>query len=317
MNDLVSIIVPIYKVEPYLRRCLDSIVNQTYTNLEIILVDDGSPDNSPQICDEYAAKDNRIRVIHKENGGLSDARNAGLDICKGEYISFVDSDDWVTLNYIEALLSISLEENADITIGNHFLAYENNIEKAIPFNSSTYSKTEALNRIILQQSLSWGASWGKIYKRKLFNKYKFPVGKIHEDDHTSYKFIYESQKVSCLNQYLYYYFQRKDSISKTDTTYDFTDVMEEQFIFLHQNKELELAELTAINLCWRYLNKYCMNKNKKEKEKVHCYFSELKNIPFFHIKKRLLLYPFGVIPSIYPIFKISVHKIKRFFHSSN
>ena len=98
---LVSIIVPIYKVEPYLRRCLDSIVNQTYTNLEIILVDDGSPDNCPQTCDEYAAKDNRIIVIHKENGGLSDARNIGLDIWKGDYISFVDSDDWVEKKYIE------------------------------------------------------------------------------------------------------------------------------------------------------------------------------------------------------------------------
>ena len=116
-QPLVSIIVPIYKVEPYLRRCLNSIVNQTYTNLEIILVDDGSPDGCPQICDEYAAKDKRIVVIHKKNGGLSDARNTGLDICKGEYISFVDSDDWVDEGYIEKLLSFTQKENADIAIG--------------------------------------------------------------------------------------------------------------------------------------------------------------------------------------------------------
>ena len=114
MKPLVSIIVPIYKVEPYLRRCLDSIVNQTYTNLEIILVDDGSPDGCPQICDEYAAKDNRRVVIHKENGGLSDARNAGLDSCKGEYVSFVDSDDWVDEKYIEILLNLATKENADV-----------------------------------------------------------------------------------------------------------------------------------------------------------------------------------------------------------
>ena len=118
-QPLVSIIVPIYKVEPYLRRCLDSIVNQSYTNLEIILVDDGSPDNCPQICDEYASKDNRIKVIHKKNGGLSDARNAGLDICKGEYISFVDSDDWVDEKYIETLLDLAIKENVDIAIGEH------------------------------------------------------------------------------------------------------------------------------------------------------------------------------------------------------
>ena len=116
MQPLVSIIVPIYKVEPYLRRCLDSIVNQTYTNLEIILVDDGSPDGCPQICDMYAAKDNRIVVIHKNNGGLSDARNAGLNICKGIYISFVDSDDWVGRDYIKILVNNAKKEQADIVI---------------------------------------------------------------------------------------------------------------------------------------------------------------------------------------------------------
>lgn len=103
-TPLVSIIVPIYKVEPYLRRCVDSIVCQTYTNLEIILVDDGSPDTCPQICDEYANKDKRIVVIHKKNGGLSDARNAGLNSCKGEYISFIDSDDYVDYDFIESLI---------------------------------------------------------------------------------------------------------------------------------------------------------------------------------------------------------------------
>ena len=113
-QPLVSIIIPIYKVEPYLRCCLDSIVNQTYTNLEIILVDDGSPDGCPKICDEYAAKDNRIVVIHKENGGLSDARNAGLDVYKGDYVYFIDSDDIIPSNCIYALFEILSKENADI-----------------------------------------------------------------------------------------------------------------------------------------------------------------------------------------------------------
>lgn len=316
-NPLVSIIVPIYKVEPYLRRCLDSIVNQTYTNLEIILVDDGSPDGCPQICDEYAAKDKRIVVIHKENGGLSDARNAGLDICKGEYVSFVDSDDWVHKKYIEELIKIAIKKNADITIGNHFLAHEGYIDKAAPFKSSTYSKKEAIKKIITQQTLPWGASWGKIYKKRIFCKYKFPIGKIHEDDYTSYKFVYEAKKILCINQYLYYYFQRDNSISKADTTYDFTDVMEEQFTFLCQNKELKLAELTAINLCWRYLNKYYTNKNTNEKKKIHFYFFELKKLPIFHIKKRIQLYPFGSFPFIYPICKKTFLTIKKYFSLSH
>ena len=117
IHSLVSIIVPIYKVEPYLHRCLDSIVNQSYTNLEIILVDDGSPDTCPQICDEYATKDNRIVDIHKNNGGLSDARNVGLDISKGEYITFVDSDDWIDKQYVETLLTLITTENSDIVFG--------------------------------------------------------------------------------------------------------------------------------------------------------------------------------------------------------
>jgi len=314
-NPLVSIIVPIYKVEPYLRRCLDSIVNQTYTNLEIILVDDGSPDGCPQICDEYAARDKRIVVIHKGNGGLSDARNAGLDICKGEYISFVDSDDWVDETYIETLLDLSIKENADISIGNHSFAYENGSIKTISFESKSYLKSEAIKKIILHQTLPWGASWGKIYKRNIFFKYNFPIGKFHEDDYTSYKFIYEANKIACIDKTLYNYFQRNDSISKNDTTYDFTEVRKEQLTFLLQNKEYELAELTAINLCWHYLNSYCAKKEDGKKNFLH-FFSQLKKIPSYHTTKRLCLYPLGAFPSIYPIYKKTFFKIKQFFLSS-
>ncbi|PWK93828.1 glycosyltransferase involved in cell wall biosynthesis [Hallerella porci] len=314
-QPLVSIIVPIYKVEPYLRRCLDSIVKQTYTNLEIILVDDGSPDGCPQICDEYAAKDKRIVVIHKENGGLSDARNAGLDICKGEYISFVDSDDWVSENYIEVMLNIAIKENADISICNHNFVHNDGSKKNIIFEERTYTKKEALKKIILQQTLPWGASWGKIYKRKIFNKYKFPVGIIHEDDYTSYKFIYEADKIVCIDKTLYNYFQRSDSISKLDTTYDFTEVRKNQLTFLLENKEYELAELTAINLCWHYLNSYCAKKEDGKKNFLH-FFSQLKKIPSYHTTKRLCLYPLGAFPSIYPIYKKTFFKIKQFFLSS-
>src|SRR5574344_122915 len=149
MNDLVSIIVPVYKVEPYLKRCLDIILNQTYKNIEIILVDDGSPDKCPQICDEYAKKDNRIIVIHQENGGLSAARNTGLDIAKGEYISFVDSDDWVHLQYIEVLLTSALKENADIIIGNHIRVNNSLIQHEDKYlNIKSYRSLDALNILI-------------------------------------------------------------------------------------------------------------------------------------------------------------------------
>ena len=125
MEDLISVVVPIYNVENYIKKCVDSILSQTYKNLEIILVDDGSPDNCPQICDEYAQKDNRIKVIHKENGGLSDARNAGIDISKGKFITFIDSDDYIEKDYVEVLYN-SIKENAsDMAIGSHKAIYDN------------------------------------------------------------------------------------------------------------------------------------------------------------------------------------------------
>ena len=125
-EDIVSIIVPVYKVENEIDRCIQSILNQTYTSIEIILVDDGSPDKCPQICDKYAKQDKRIKVIHKENGGLSDARNVGLDMAKGEYIAFIDSDDWVEDSFIEQLLTNLISTNSDISICGYTLVNENN-----------------------------------------------------------------------------------------------------------------------------------------------------------------------------------------------
>ena len=208
---LISIIVPIYKVEPYLRRCLDSIVNQTYTNLEIILVDDGSPDGCPQICDEYAAKDNRIVVIHKENGGLSDARNAGLDICKGEYISFVDSDDWVTPTYIEYLIKAIKDNNAELAVCNYTQtkqSYILNIPNTSPPEYEILTSTSAVKKLWSKDNVTFVTSWGKLYKASLFASIHFPNGKIHEDEYTTYKLLYLSKKTVFLNESHYFYYQR-------------------------------------------------------------------------------------------------------------
>ena len=125
MEELISVVVPVYNVEKYIDKCINSIINQTYKNLEIILVDDGSPDNCGNICDEYAKKDNRIIVIHKENGGLSDARNTGIEVSKGKYITFIDSDDYISDNYVSFLYNLIIEYKADISIGKHYVLYEN------------------------------------------------------------------------------------------------------------------------------------------------------------------------------------------------
>ena len=189
---LISIIVPIYKVEPYLRRCLDSIVNQTYTNLEIILIDDGSPDGCPQICNEYAARDDRIVVIHKENGGLSDARNAGLDICKGEYISFVDSDDWIADVFIEVMFKVLKDNKATMAISDFSRTSQT---FSILFSHYDICHVEVLNHIEATKKLwseyisTFTTVWGVLYKASLFKHIRFPTGRIHEDLYVSFQLL--------------------------------------------------------------------------------------------------------------------------------
>ena len=172
----VSVIVPIYKVEPYLDQCVQSIVNQTYKNLEIILVDDGSPDNSPAMCDAWAEKDNRIRVIHKENGGFSSARNAGLDAATGDYIQFVDSDDWILPDMTAALVSCAVKENADVVR----CGYCENVDgdtQEICTNSRTYCpEYNKLVIDIMNDGLMSGAVWNKLYKRGVLDGIRFRPG---------------------------------------------------------------------------------------------------------------------------------------------
>lgn len=256
-NPLVSIIVPIYKVEPYLRRCLDSIVNQTYTNLEVILVDDGSPDGCPRICDDYAAKDNRIVVIHKENGGLSDARNAGLDICKGEYVSFVDSDDWIDNRYIEVLLEGITKSSADIAIGE--IKRTNTFEQPLSFEANsfiTYSPTETIKRMFTKTEASFIAAWGKLFKASIFGGLRFPLSKIHEDEYINYIWYSKSNKIVYTNLILYYYFLRSDSIIGKDTPYDYEEIFNLQYHFFQKNKNESVLNILKIRYGWNLLYFY-------------------------------------------------------------
>lgn len=213
MNELISVIVPVYKVEDYLKRCIDSILRQTYGNLEIILVDDGSPDGCCKICDEYAERDKRVKVIHKENGGLSDARNAGIDIAQGSYVAFIDSDDWVHDKYIEKLYQLLKKTAADISVCN----YMETSREDIPQNNINgkiyeFSNVEALEQLTNKLYLQMVVAWGKLYKKDLFNEIRFPEGKIHEDEFTSYRVIYKARKVVFTTERLIYYWQRPDSI---------------------------------------------------------------------------------------------------------
>lgn len=210
---LISVIVPIYKVEPYFDKCISSIVNQTYTNLEIILVDDGSPDQCPQMCDAWAEKDARIRVIHKENGGLSDARSAGMAVATGELMTFVDSDDWIDPDMYKHLYQRMVEDYSDIAACGVQMVWEDGTPPRIltRMGNHVLSKEEAMQAIIEESWLKQPV-WYKLYKTNLIKDILFPVGKYHEDVFWSYQAVDRANKISVSDHIGYYYLQRNGSI---------------------------------------------------------------------------------------------------------
>lgn len=216
MNDLISVIVPIYNVEKYIHKCVKTIREQTYTNLEIFLVDDGSPDNCGEICDEYAKQDDRITVIHKKNGGLSDARNAAIDVMTGKYVTFVDSDDYLEPTMIEKLYNALCNANADMAICNYnyvtedgkFVNTHKNDGQVMVFNQK-----EALYELLDSKKYS-NSAWGKLYRADHFSDVRYPFGKIFEDVPTTYKLFLKSEKIVYVQETLYNYLFNGKSISK-------------------------------------------------------------------------------------------------------
>lgn len=212
-DEKISIIIPVFNVEKYLRKCIDSILSQTYKNLEIILVNDGSTDNSAIICDNYQKKDSRIKVIHKKNGGLSDARNCGIKASTGNYITFIDSDDFIDKNFITILYKLILENNADIVISRIVDVFENskNIKPSINNESYIISKEECYKKMLLQDEIDVSAC-GKLYKKHIFKDIKFPIKELYEDLKTIDKIIEKSTKIVFTRYAGYYYLQREGSI---------------------------------------------------------------------------------------------------------
>jgi len=213
---MISVIVPVFNVERYLSKCLDSICAQTYRNLEIIIIDDGSTDKSPQICDEYAKQDERIKVIHKENGGLSSARNIGLDTMLGKYVTFVDSDDWIEANMCEELLNELVGYECDMVIGLQFDNYEDGKEMKQTWYISEYereilSKKDAM-LAYLKRKIS-GTSCGILYKKCIFQDIRFPIGKQFEDQAIVFLVLKKTERIIIYNKYFYHYFHRANSIT--------------------------------------------------------------------------------------------------------
>lgn len=231
---MVSVVVPVYNVEKYIRHCLDSLVNQKYRDLQIILIDDGSEDHSGDICDEYAHSYSNIEVYHKENGGLSEARNYGMQYATGEWLSFIDSDDIVSLEFFDKLLYAAKEDCLDIVVADYFKVPEKQIgvlpkEKGRG-NVKVWKGIEGTKELLYQKSFTTSA-WGKIYKTVLFKNISFPVGKLHEDVGTIYKVFEKAQRIGYLERKLYYYLQR-------DTSIIHTQFNKRKMDYIYQTKEM-------------------------------------------------------------------------------
>lgn len=241
-DKLISVIVPVYLTERYLRNCIESILTQTYKNLEIILIEDGSPDNCAGICDEYSEKDNRVKVIHQGNGGLSCARNAGIDYAHGEYLAFVDSDDTINSEFIEILYKLCEENNCEIAQCDFLFVSEDSIKlgKQSKADSTVISGKEAVGKCCRQPgAVKYNVAWNKLYKKELFHNIRYPDGKVHEDEYTTYRLFWNAKKVAVTGYYLYWYLQRNDSITGKKfniNRLDRLEAYEQRLDFLKKNE---------------------------------------------------------------------------------
>lgn len=278
MQELISVIVPVYNVEKYLSRCIESIINQTYTNIEIILVDDGSTDNSRIICDEYKKKDKRINVIHKKNGGLSDARNKGIEMSRGEYLCFIDSDDYIEESFVEELYEMCIKNNVKISQCSFEIVKEHNknTKTEIEEKEETKYKNISCQEMIYNSYSKYPAHnvivCNKMFKKELFNDIKFTVGRLHEDEFTTYKLIYLAERIFVTNKKLYNYYQREGSI--TNSTFnlkklDYLVALEERLNFFKEKKEERLYNKTQEQFCYyAIVSYYRCKKNLKEDSEV-------------------------------------------------
>lgn len=293
MHPLISVIVPIYKVEKYLCKCVDSIINQTYKNLEIILVDDGSPDNCGAICDDYAKKDSRITVVHKENGGLSDARNAGMKIATGEYVSFIDSDDYISEDFIETLYNISVNENSDIVECNLYRFREQDIIEVSesPLKNETFETEKAL-AMLIQENEFHQHVWNKLYKSDIALKVPFEKGKLNEDEFWTYQIFGQAKKVSKVNKEMYFYLQRETSIMGNNYNLRRLDALEaklnrQKYI---EDKFSEISTISKIDLygtvmfAYQSVLKFMSGTDKKRAKSIIKKYRKKSKLSFSEIK---------------------------------
>ena len=309
----ISIIVPVYNVEDYIEKCIKSILNQVFTEFELILVDDGSTDNSGNICDKYAEKDNRIIVIHKENGGISSARNIGLNIAKGEYIAFVDSDDYINKNMYHTLYNLIIKTQSDIAMCNYKTISKDeevNLNEDQIINShdiKCINNIQYLNNLYGKDKVKYIVMWNKLYKNEIFRKLRFKDSRIEEDEFIIHHVLYLSDKIVYIDKnYYYYYMQRNNSIvgskynlKRLDKIY----ALEDRIEFFKEKKLVDLYNKAVKD----YIDVFFWNYYEMKKE-INGYKKEIKNImksynkvlkdmlfnPFISLKHKLFLILFKI-----------------------
>ncbi len=242
MNDLISVIIPVYRVEEYLRRCVDSVLAQTYRETEIILVDDGSPDGCPAICDSYAARDRRVCVIHQENQGLSGARNSGIEKAEGQYLAFVDSDDYLDPEFLEELYRACKETDSDMSVCPWEYVRGEAISKKGSGKTEVYTGRQMMEKLCEPDGACFVVAWNKLYRRELFEGIRYPVGRIHEDEATTYKIYDRITRAAYVDRPLYGYFVTPSSITRgfNPKRADWVRAVAERLDFLEEKGYCEL-----------------------------------------------------------------------------
>lgn len=255
----ISVIVPVYKVEPYIRRCVDSILVQSYTDIELVLVDDGSPDNCGSICDDYAEKDSRIHVIHQKNRGLSAARNAGLDWTYAnsdcEWITFVDSDDWIHPNFLELLYQNACFHNCLLSAGVFFITSG----EPLPEQSENAHKRMTADDYYCTEKYGGHqvTACGKLYHSSLFRNLRFPVGKLHEDEFTTYRVVYAAANVAVTNAPIYAYYKNQAGIMGSTWSprrLDALEALQEQIAYAKEKNISKLFSYSTDSYVWNMTN---------------------------------------------------------------
>lgn len=317
---VISVIIPVYNVEPYLSDCIDSILTQTYSELEVIIVDDGSTDNCPALCDEYAKKDARVRVIHKENGGLSDARNAGLAVCSGEYLTFVDGDDLLLPDAVEVLYELALEYDASLVIGGH-VRFEGEPQRDTGSDCGeviVMNSTEAM-----KDTLENGcASWARLYRAEVHKDLLFPKGEINEDEAIVLRLLEAVESVVKTERKVYLYRCRQSSI----TTSAFS--IQKLAWYRHCKANLEWIrthhpELTSYaaaryrsSITWS-LTEIALSDGEYEEEveellyELHKERKVLYNAPFYTLKEKLLFIMLSFLP--FQVYRILVYVMRKIY----